>query len=117
MGNGGAQFGAGAQEDSMSCQNLHTLEQMQDPQKVQREHFKPLKSDLKRERCGLMPFYLMHRRKTANGFFGEENVPGLSISPSSSLWPAREGWGHARSQRSKAGAFLVPDEQLSLTPN
>lgn len=24
-----------------------------------------------------MPFYLMHRRKTANGFFGEENVPGL----------------------------------------
>lgn len=50
---------------------------MQDLQKVQREHFKPLKSDLKWERCGLMPFYLMHRRKTANGFFGEENVPGL----------------------------------------
>lgn len=63
MGNEGAQFGAGAQEDSISCQNFHTLEQMQDLQTVQREHFKPLKSDLERERCGLMPFYLMHGRK------------------------------------------------------
>lgn len=43
VGNEGAQFGAGAQEDFMSCQNFHTLEQMQELQKVQREHFKPLK--------------------------------------------------------------------------
>lgn len=69
MGNEGAQFGAGAQEDSMSCQIFHTLEQMQDLQKAQGEHFKPLKSDMERERCGLMPFNLMHKRKTANGFF------------------------------------------------
>lgn len=62
------QFGAGAQEDSVSYENFHTLEQMQDLQKVQREHFKLLKSDLKRERSELVPFYLMHGRKQPVGF-------------------------------------------------
>lgn len=34
VGNEGAQFGAGAQEDPVSCQKFHALEQMQDLQKV-----------------------------------------------------------------------------------
>lgn len=38
VGNGGVWFGAGAQEDSVSCQNFHALEEMQDLKKVQREH-------------------------------------------------------------------------------
>lgn len=68
----------------------------------------PLKSDLKRERCVLMPFYLVQERKTANGFFGEENVPGLSISPSSSVWSGKEGWGCARSQKKQGwGVFSI----------
>lgn len=38
VGNEGAQFGAGAQENPVSWQKFHTLEQMQDLQKVHREH-------------------------------------------------------------------------------
>lgn len=38
VGNEGAEFGAGTQEDPVSCQKFHALEQVQDLQKVQREH-------------------------------------------------------------------------------
>lgn len=51
--------------------------------------------------------------KTASGFFGEENMPGLPIKLSLAC---KGRMGMCQKQRSKAGAFLVPDEQLSLTP-
>lgn len=53
----------------MSCQNFHTLEQMQISTKYRGSTSRPLKSELKRERCGLMLFYLVQERKTANGGF------------------------------------------------
>lgn len=109
VGNGGAELGAGAQEDSVSCPALEfpcIRTNAGSPENTEGALVQPLKSDLKRETCGLMPLYHMHGGKIFYGFFGEENVPGLSISPASSVWPGREGWGCARSQRSKAGVFL-----------
>lgn len=110
VGNEGAQFGAGVQQDSVSCQNFHTLElNAGSPESTQGALVQPLKSDLKRERCGLMTFYLVQERKTANGFLEKRMCllyPPALVYPSSSVWPGQERRGCARSQRSKAGAIF-----------
>lgn len=117
LGNEGAQFGAGAQENPILPEFPCSRTNAESPESTEGALVQPLKSDLKRGRCGLMPFCLVPGRKTDNGLFGEENVPGSSISPSSSVWPGREGWGCARSQKKQGwGVFLVSDENLSLTP-
>lgn len=77
----------------------------------------PLKSDLKRERCRLTPFYQVQGRKTVNGFFLEKKTCLAYPSALQALSGLEWKYGDVPAAKEKRlGQFLISDEQLSLTP-